>query len=239
MKYPLCSIFNPIGAIPPPETNYTRINQVELAVARDLKGPWRRVADRSLFLEVEPWTGKNWGCSQILVAGAVVREDKGEVWTYYNALRNPGKIADYQRFNRTSELHRLSVDPNAFERAGGALSLAKLPLDRFVSINAEMAGQLLTKPFEWKGEDLYINADSKWGQICKRHGNAHRLRCAPSAWFRLRRLFSNYRGHVQMWRSLMRKPGVRFPDFGFQQRDRHRMSATRSGPKLSGRWNMT
>jgi hypothetical protein len=234
MKYPLHRIFNPIGAVPPPETNYTRINQVELAVARDLKGPWHRVADRSLFLEVEPWTGENWGCSQILVAGAVVREDKGEVWTYYNALRNPGKIADYKRFNRTSELHRLSVDPNAFERAGGALSLAKLPLDRFVSIDAEMAGQLLTKPFEWKGEDLYINADSKWGEICKCHFTMHTV-CVVSSTSPL----SNYLGHVQTWRSLMRTPADRFPDFGFQQRHRPHMSATRSAPKFSGRWNMT
>jgi hypothetical protein len=81
------TVFNPIGAIPAPETNYTRINQVELSVARDLAGPWHRVADRALFLELEPYTGETWGCSQILVAGAVVREDKGEVWTYYNALR--------------------------------------------------------------------------------------------------------------------------------------------------------
>ena len=53
-----------------------------------------------------------------------------------------------------------------------ALSLAKLPLDRFVSVDSEMAGQLLTKPFEWKGEDLYINADAKWGEICARRFSA-------------------------------------------------------------------
>ena len=152
--------------MPPPETNYTRINQVELAVARDLRGPWHRVADRSLFLELEPWNGVNWGCSQILVAGAVIREDKGEVWTYYNALRSASTIEQYKRFNQTAELHRLSIDPRTYEQGGGALSLAKLPLDRFVSVDSEMAGQLLTKPFEWKGEDLYINADAKWGEIC-------------------------------------------------------------------------
>ena len=138
-------------------------------MARDLKGPWRRVADRSLFLQLQPLNNDNWGCSQILVAGAVVREDRGEVWTYYNALRCPNRIDEYRRFNKTSELHRLSVDPLAFEQGGGALSLAKLPLDRFVSVDADTAGQLLTKPFEWKGEELYINADSKWGEICKHH----------------------------------------------------------------------
>jgi hypothetical protein len=63
------------------------------------------------------------------------------------------------------ELHRLSIDPTDWN-GGGALSLAKLPLDRFVAVDAGVAGQVLTKPFMWtEGEDLYINADSKWGKI--------------------------------------------------------------------------
>ena len=53
----------------------------------------------------------------------------------------------------TDELHRLSVDPADFD-GGGALSLAKLPLDRFVAVDAAAAGQILTKPFLWtEGED--------------------------------------------------------------------------------------
>ena len=47
-------IFNPIGAVPPPHTNYSRINQVELAVSRDLRH-WERVGDRSLFIPIEHW----------------------------------------------------------------------------------------------------------------------------------------------------------------------------------------
>jgi|GEM_PF-6541142 len=46
-------IFNPFGAIPPPDTNFDRINQIELAVSRDLRN-WERVADRALFIELEP-----------------------------------------------------------------------------------------------------------------------------------------------------------------------------------------
>eukprot|EP01043_Picozoa_sp_COSAG02_P102792 COSAG02_NODE_38813_length_424_cov_1.113846_1_plen_79_part_10 len=45
------------------------------------------------------------------VAGAVMREDKHEVWIYYNALKQPSKLDDYRKFNQTDELHRLSVDP--------------------------------------------------------------------------------------------------------------------------------
>ena len=43
------TIFNPFGAIPPPRTNFTRINQIELSVSRDLYN-WERVADRPYLL---------------------------------------------------------------------------------------------------------------------------------------------------------------------------------------------
>ena len=46
------------------------------------------------------------GCSQILVAGAVIREDKGEVWTYYNALRSASSIEQYKRFNQVVKVPR-------------------------------------------------------------------------------------------------------------------------------------
>ena len=195
-------------------------------MARDLKGPWLRVADRSLFLELQPWNNENWGCSQILVAGAVVREDKKEVWTYYNALKCPNRIDEYKRFNKTSELHRLSVDPIAFGQGGGALSLAKLPLDRFVSVDADMAGQLLTKPFEWKGEELYINADAKWGEICKRN-SIHSCTSALAA--------ALTRQHLQTWRSLMRTPAALSQDSGFQRRRHPRISAIQSVLRLNGK----
>ena len=79
------TIFNPVGAIPPPETNYTRINQIEMTVSRDLYH-WERVADRALFIALEPFDG-------------------------------------------------------------------------------DVCGTIVTKLFELKGEDVYINADATWGEI--------------------------------------------------------------------------
>jgi len=157
------TLFNPIGAIPPPATNYTRINQIEMAVSRDLHH-WERVADREVFIGVEPWTGQNYGTSQLLAAGPPVVRDNGEIWCYYNALRWPGSREQYREFNRNKELFRLGVAEEAFDD-GGALSLAKLPQDRFVALEADEAGQVLTKPFELKGQDVYINADAQWGKV--------------------------------------------------------------------------
>ena len=157
------TIFNPFGAAPPPGTNHHRINQIELTSSRDLYH-WDRVADRALFIGIEPFDGENYGCSQLLMAGQPVVRDDGEIWCYYNALRMPSSIAHYKEFGRAKELFRLNVKPEHFEDSG-ALSLAKLRPDGFVSIDGGECGQILTKPFELKGEDVYINADATWGEI--------------------------------------------------------------------------
>ncbi|MBT6146754.1 MAG: hypothetical protein HOH74_15050, partial [Gemmatimonadetes bacterium] len=174
------TVFNPFGAIPPPATNYTRINQIEMSVSRDLHH-WERVADREIFIGVEPWRGDNYGTCQLLPAGApVVRED-GEIWCYYNALRLPGSREQYQEYNRSKELFRLGVSPEVFEDSG-ALSLAKLPQDRFAALEADEAGQILTKPFDLKGEDVYINADASWGKIYVEIADAETRKAHTGFW---------------------------------------------------------
>ena len=174
------TVFNPIGAIPPPATNFTRINQIEMAVSRDLR-TWDRVADRTPFIGIEPWDGENYGTSQLLMAGApLVRED-GEIWAYYNALRIPGSVEMYQRFDRCKELFRLGVDERHFADPG-ALCLAKLPPDRFVSIDGDEIATLVTQPFHWRGEDLYLNADARWGEIYAEIQDAETGRPLPGFW---------------------------------------------------------
>jgi hypothetical protein len=174
------TVFNPIGAIPPPATNYTRINQVELASSRDLYR-WERAANRTPFLGVEPWNGSNYGTSQLLMSGPPIVRDSGEIWIYYNALRLPGSIEQYRRFNRCKELFRLGLDEGHFTD-GGALSLAKLPPDRFVSVDGDEIGTIVTKPFHWRGEDLYINADAQWGEIYAEIQDAETGRPLPGFW---------------------------------------------------------
>lgn len=156
------NLFNPFGAIPAPRTNYTRINQPELAVSRDLYN-WERVADREVFLGIAPWDGVTYDTSQISICGApIVRDD--EIWVYYNGYRIPGYKDLYETYNRNKELFRLDIDPAVFEDIG-ALNLATLRLDGFVSLDAEEVGRVLTKPFMFQGEDLYANVDAKWGDV--------------------------------------------------------------------------
>ena len=174
------TVFNPFGAIPPPATNFTRINQIEMAVSRDLY-TWDRVADRTPFIGIEPFDGQNYGTSQLLMSGPPIVRDDGEIWCYYNALRMPGSIEMYRRFNRCKELFRLGIDQRHFDDAG-ALSLAKLPRDRFVSIDGDEIGTIITRPFYWRGEDLYINAAARWGEIYAEIQDAESGRPHPGFW---------------------------------------------------------
>ena len=174
------TVFNPVGAIPPPATNFTRINQIEMAVSRDLY-TWDRVADRTPFIGIEPFDGQNYGTSQLLMSGPPIVRDDGEIWCYYNALRMPGSIEMYRRFNRCKELFRLGIDQRHFDDAG-ALSLAKLPRDRFVSIDGDEIGTIITRPFYWRGEDLCINADARWGEIYAEIQDAESGRPHPGFW---------------------------------------------------------
>ena len=116
------NLFNPFGAIPAPHMNFTRTNQPELTVSRDLYN-WDRVADRALFMPIHPWDGVAYDTSQISICGApIVRDD--EIWIYYNGYRMPGYKHLHEIYDRNRELFRLNVDPAVFEDIG-AMNLAK------------------------------------------------------------------------------------------------------------------
>ena len=156
-------IFNPIGAIPPPHTSYTRINQVELAVSRDLRR-WDRVGGRTLFIPIEHWDGARYDTSQVGMSGQPIVRENGEIWVYYIACRMPSSRDQYERFDGNRELYRLNVDPRLFEDET-TICIGKLRPDGFVSLDGGMAGCVTSKPFVWKGEDLYVNVDARWGEL--------------------------------------------------------------------------
>ena len=150
-------IFDPSGA-DPLQSNQTGLNQVELAVSRDAYH-WERVADRALFLPVEPWEGgKNFGNAQVALCGPpIVRGD--EIWVYYLAYRHRGHR------NLFADLDPAIYNDDFFNECS-AICLGKLRRDGFVSLDAEAAGgELLTRPFTWAGGDLHVNVDCAEGEV--------------------------------------------------------------------------
>ena len=142
-------IFNPAGAIPPPRMNFTGINQTELAVSRNLIN-WDRVADRAMFLEVQPWDGHSYATAQVIVSGRPIIRNN-EIWIYHGAYR----------FRSWQDI-QTDVDASFFKDRS-ALALSKLRLDGFVSLDG--TGEIITKPFEAKGGTVHINAVATSGQI--------------------------------------------------------------------------
>lgn len=145
-------LFNPAGAIPPPHLNYTGLNQVELTVSYD-RLHWERVADRALFLPVDPWDDAHYGWAQKLLCGTPTIHEGREIWLYYNALRFRGHQGLYK-----------NVAAHYFDDAS-ALVLARLRLDGFVSLDAEGAGTVTTQPFLPKGGQLFVNANASAGAV--------------------------------------------------------------------------
>ena len=84
------------------------------------------VADRTPFIGIEPFDGQNYGTSQLLMSGPPIVRDDGEIWCYYNALRMPGSIEMYRRFNRCKELFRLGIDQRHFDDAGALSRIFQL-----------------------------------------------------------------------------------------------------------------
>ena len=145
-------ILNPAGTIPPPHDNFTGLNQTELALSRDLHH-WERVAERAIFLGIEPWDGENFDTAQIMPVGRpLVRDD--EIWILHNAIRYRGLKEHYLAAGHDYTADELS-----------SINLARLRLDGFVSLDAADQGSITTRPFEAAGGDLRINADASQGQV--------------------------------------------------------------------------
>jgi len=144
-------LFNPSGA-DGQQSNHTGVNQVELAVSRDAR-EWERVADRAIFVGVEPWEdGANYGNAQVALCGAPTVRGP-EIWIYHIACRYRGHrdlFADLDPAIYNDEF----FDPST------VICLAKLRRDGFVSLDAApRGGELLTRPLIWEQGDLRVNAE--------------------------------------------------------------------------------
>ena len=157
-------VLNPAG-LDVPQMNHVGLNQTELAVSWDLHH-WERVADREVFLGIEPWDGVNYGTCQVAVCGRpIVRHN--EIWIYFEACRFRG-VPD-------------SYPPQYAEYFNdmGALELAKLRLDGFVSLDADEEGSLVTKPFILDGGDVFVNLESQEGELRAEVVNADTMDALP------------------------------------------------------------
>lgn len=163
----LPAMFHSTGPVP----NYPNtdgFHLVELACSRDLK-EWRRLGDRQPFIGTSRVDSGAYDLTQILPPSApVVRDD--ELWFYYTGLKWRSSF-NYIGTYPAGE----HVPIPGRDRDGGAVCLAVLRRDGFVSLDAgENEGSLLTQPFTLQASKLYVNVDAHQGElhaeVCNKEG---------------------------------------------------------------------
>ena len=130
---------------------------VEMVSTRDLM-EWQRVAGRAIFI---PLSLRRVGPLRhrhiVPPTRPIVRD--GELWFYYSGMRRRFQ-PDKHRPLVDGRRRYVSVPDN------GAILLAKLRLDGFVSMDAgHQEGTLLTVRLHLEGKRMFVNADASGGQI--------------------------------------------------------------------------
>ena len=152
------AFYHATGSVP----NYPNtegFHLVQLACSRDLKD-WHRLGDRQPFLGPSRRDSGAYDLTQILPPSApVLRND--ELWFYYTGL----KYRVNWRYVGTFPNGEHVPLPD-FDRDAGAVCLAVLRRDGFVSLDAgDEAGTLLTNRFALPEGTLHVNTDTTEGLL--------------------------------------------------------------------------
>lgn len=125
--------------------DYTGFHHLQLTSSRDLC-QWERVGGRQPFIDSSKADSGAYDLQTIMPASRpAVRGD--EIWFYYTGIKQYAFVT--------------SGRPDA-----GAICLAKLPLDRFVSLEAADAeGRVLTRPVVIQGNSLHLNIAAPNGEV--------------------------------------------------------------------------
>jgi len=154
----LPAMFHATGPVPNyPNTDGFQV--IELVCSQDLKN-WKRLDDRQAFIGPSHLDSGAYDLTQILPPSApVVRDD--ELWFYYTGLKWRSS------FHYKGEYPQGETVPiPGRDRDGGAVCLAVLRRDGFVSLDAgKNEGIALTRPFTLAADKLYVNVDARNGEM--------------------------------------------------------------------------
>ena len=139
----LPNYFESSGRIRAARGNQDGINSPKLACSRDLRA-WTRVGDRAHFMPIAEMGPGVLDTGQIFLGSHPIRRGD-ELWFYYSGI---------------DVRHRPNV-PRVIDEYRGAIYLAKLRVDGFVSLQGGAdSGFVDTRPVVLEGTRLFINATS-------------------------------------------------------------------------------
>jgi hypothetical protein len=152
------AMFHATGPVP----NYPNtdgFHLVQLATSRDLK-TWLRLGDRQPFIGPSRLDSGAYDLTQILPPSAPVLKDD-ELWFYYTGLKYRASFTYVGTYPNGE-----TVPIPGKDRDGGAVCLAVLRRDGFVSLDADgEPGTLLTKALVLNGTQLHVNLDAAAGEL--------------------------------------------------------------------------
>ncbi|MEE3367926.1 MAG: hypothetical protein VX346_01140 [Planctomycetota bacterium] len=142
----------------PYSANTEGFHLIQLACSRNLK-TWRRLGARQAFIGASRRESGAYDLTQMIgPSNAVVRGD--ELWFYYTALK--------YRFDGRVKVAGKWVPASDFraDRDAGAVCLAVLRRDGFISLDADAAAGIIeTKSFTLAGNRLWVNVDAGDGEL--------------------------------------------------------------------------
>ncbi len=142
---------------PTPIGNQDGFHHVELVTSRDLEH-WTPVADRAVFIPNAQVGPGVYDTGTIVPPTRPVVRD-GELWFYYTGIKRRFQ-PDNVKVGSDGKARYVSVPD------GGAIYLARLRLDGFVSLDAgQLEGSLTTLPLKLAGKRLFVNADARAGGV--------------------------------------------------------------------------
>jgi hypothetical protein len=152
------AMYHAVGPVP----NYPNtdgFHLIQLVCSRDLKD-WQRLGDRRTFIGPSRIDSGAYDLTQILPPSApVVRDD--ELWFYYTGLKWRSTFKYIGKYPNGE--HELIPGR---DRDGGAICLAVLRRDGFISLDAgEGEGSITTQPFKLTGTKLHVNVDASDGEL--------------------------------------------------------------------------
>ncbi|MBN2310863.1 MAG: hypothetical protein JXR94_17950 [Candidatus Hydrogenedentes bacterium] len=160
-------MYFPTGTELPARTNTDGFDLIRLAVSRDLE-TWTHVDRRQAFIgpsRIDDGKVGVFDRTQLCVTNRPV-EHGDELWFYYVGFKWRHPIYEFNQDGSPRDPATLSPEDRAdFEEGRGAVCLAVLRRDGFVSLDADAeGGALLTRPLQWAGSHLFLNLDAPDGE---------------------------------------------------------------------------
>lgn len=162
----LPSMYYPTGTCLPARNNTDGFHEIQLAMTRDLEH-WVRLGERAPFIAPSGIENGRIGVydrTQILAANRPLVKDD-ELWFYYSALKWRDDIYGLNLDGTPRDPATLTPEDRAdMEDGWGAICLAALRRDGFISLDAAGDGSVLTKPLQLAGARLFLNVSAPAGR---------------------------------------------------------------------------